>query len=456
MQLAITASLDFLSCFGPFYRQRMCVSVLKWRETGQKIEFLKIGAPLFKMLTRSPPEPIFTLPGAISSLNLGLLAKNGSFFGMYGKSYTFCRTTLHGSGRQISPDLIWETNEPILSSGKPGLQHILKRKNWPRTPPYPLNNLYLGPYFFYVAFLLRQAMLLSVLLFNSETWLKLTKASLKKIESVDQMLLRRILQTPISTPIVALYLETGCVPIRFVIKEKRIMFLHHILTREEDALISRVFWAQVNRPAPGDWCHVVTEDLKDLGMEHLTFSAISEMKKDTLKTLLKKQVMETALNYLEGEKEKSSKFRSRSFPYLRTQPYLSNLCSWPSKIKLLYFQWRTRMIKVGYNYGSKDKCPICSEADDTQQHLLICPKLNDDCTTQTHTEFILDCDKSDNSDQDWDLMYLTLKRLEKAIRCREILLEQRDADWNWRLLLFTRKVSNQAWMADLKRTRCTV
>ncbi len=86
------------------------------------------------------------------------------------------------------------------------------------------------------------------------------------------------------------------------------------------------------------------------------------------------------------------------------------------------------MIKVGYNYGRKDKCPICSEADDTQQHLLICPKLNDNCTTQTHTESILDCDKSDNSDQDWDLMYLTLKRLEKAIRCREILLEQRDAE----------------------------
>ena len=102
----------------------------------------KIAASLFKIPIRSPPQPIFMVLGAPSSPNLAILAKNGPFFGMYGKSYTFCRTTLHGSGRQISPDLIWETNEPILSSGKPGLQHILKRKNWPRTPPYPLNSSY--------------------------------------------------------------------------------------------------------------------------------------------------------------------------------------------------------------------------------------------------------------------------------------------------------------------------
>ena len=44
------------------------------------------------------------------------------------------------------------------------------------------------------------------------------------------------------------------------------MFLHHILTRDEDALISRVFWAQVQKPAKGDWCEVVKEDLDSLGL----------------------------------------------------------------------------------------------------------------------------------------------------------------------------------------------
>jgi hypothetical protein len=294
-----------------------------------------------------------------------------------------------------------------------------------------LNHLYLGPFHFYVAFLLRQAMLLSVLLFNSETWLRLTKASLKKIESVDHMLLRKVFQTPISTPIVALYLESGCVPIRFTIKAKRIMFLHHILTREEDALITRVFWAQVHSPARGDWCQVVEEDLSDLGMEHLSFTAISEMKKSTLKNLLKKQVSETSLKYLAEEKEKSSKYSSRSFIGLQMQPYLSDKCRWPCKMKLLYFQWRTKMIKVGYNYRNKVKCPICSDDEDTQQHLLHCPKLNyDNTVTQTQITDILDQNIHDKTDQDWDILYLTLKRLENAIRCRETLLEELTAASN--------------------------
>ena len=272
--------------------------------------------------------------------------------------------------------------------------------------------------------MLRQAMLVQVLLSNSEAWLRLTSANLKKLESVDHLLLRKFLQTPISTPIAALYLETGCVPIRFTIKERRINFLHHILTRDEDALITRVFWAQVGAPAPGDWCQVVTEDLKDLGMEHLTFASISEMKETTLKNLLKKQVKETALRYLEQEKQKSTKFKEWSFPILKMQPYLSNSCPMSTKNKQLFFRWRTRMIRVGFNYGDKGKCPLCTNANDDQQHLFRCPELTNDNDTQ-YTEIALNSDNT-NANSDWDIISTTIKRLQKAIRRREVIVEERN------------------------------
>ena len=38
-----------------------------------------------------------------------------------------------------------------------------------------LNNLCLGPHYFEIGLMLRRAMLLSVLLFNAETWRRLTK-----------------------------------------------------------------------------------------------------------------------------------------------------------------------------------------------------------------------------------------------------------------------------------------
>ena len=58
----------------------------------------------------------------------------------------------------------------------------------------------------------------------------------------------KIFKAPVSTPATALYLDTGCIPIPYIIKMKRIMYLHHILTRSEDALITRAFWAQVGKP----------------------------------------------------------------------------------------------------------------------------------------------------------------------------------------------------------------
>ena len=56
------------------------------------------------------------------------------------------------------------------------------------------------------------------------------------------------------------------------------------------------------------------------------------------------------------------------------------------------------MVKVGWNYGRKDKCPICLDADDKQSHLLEC-KYNYD-------------------------LKLHMTRLEEAIRRREVILEE--------------------------------
>ena len=80
---------------------------------------------------------------------------------------------------------------------------------------------------------------------------------------------------------------------------KRIMFLHHILTRNEDALISQVFWAQVQQPVEGDWCIVVKEDLGDFGLSHLSFDDIKTMSDEQLKGMLKAKVKGQLQGYLQ-------------------------------------------------------------------------------------------------------------------------------------------------------------
>ena len=162
-----------------------------------------------------------------------------------------------------------------------------------------LNSVCLGLHHFKFVFILREAMLVTVLLTNADTWLRLSKEDLRKLENIDLMLLRKLLKTPISTPKVALYLETGCVPLRYLIKGRRIMYLHHILTRQSNSLISKGFWAQVAKPGKGDWCQVVREDLDLLGLSTLTFEDIAGKSKNSLKDLVDEHVRSTAFRDLE-------------------------------------------------------------------------------------------------------------------------------------------------------------
>ena len=68
------------------------------------------------------------------------------------------------------------------------------------------------------------------------------------------------------------------------------------------------------------------------------------------------------------------------------------------------------MVKVGWNYGVKSKCPLCQDEEDRQEHLLTCKKIN----TSDELNNLVDA----NHDG-------FLKRLETAIRRRELILEER-------------------------------
>ena len=173
-----------------------------------------------------------------------------------------------------------------------------------------LDGMCLGAHYFVSALMMRQSMLVMVLLTNSETWLRLTQKDLGKLEGIDRLFIRRIFQVPNSTPIPFLYLETGCIPIRYIMKMKRIIYLHHILTRNEEALIKRAFWAQQRKPAKGDWCIVVREDLVALGLGHLSLENIQSMNEEALRTLLKTKIRETAFLQLITDKAKLSKLIS--------------------------------------------------------------------------------------------------------------------------------------------------
>ena len=94
-----------------------------------------------------------------------------------------------------------------------------------------LNQVSQGFHFFTIGLILREAILISKLLLNSEVWVKLTTPQINLLEQADLTLQRRILKCHPKTNIEIIYGELSTTPIHISLRKRRMMYLGHILTR---------------------------------------------------------------------------------------------------------------------------------------------------------------------------------------------------------------------------------
>ena len=87
------------------------------------------------------------------------------------------------------------------------------------------------------------------------------------MEQAEEATLRDLVKTEQSAPRHLLYLELGIIPARYVIKQRKVMHLKHILMQDENTLMKKVFNAQVKSPSKGDWASEVFNILKELKIE---------------------------------------------------------------------------------------------------------------------------------------------------------------------------------------------
>ena len=116
------------------------------------------------------------------------------------------------------------------------------------------------------------------ILYNSEVWYGVTKSQ------VEELLMRRVLEAPCSTPVEALYLELGLIPIKYIFKGRRLMFLHYVLNLNEEEMLSQFLWTQWKSPVSSHWTETVKEDMDVLKIGR----TIYEIKKMFLPKLLRK------------------------------------------------------------------------------------------------------------------------------------------------------------------------
>ena len=73
------------------------------------------------------------------------------------------------------------------------------------------------------------------------------------IESIDLKFLRKLLKAPITTPKEIIFLELGVLPLRDIIKQRRLNFLFYIIKQKDESRIKRVFQSQIKNKSRKDW-----------------------------------------------------------------------------------------------------------------------------------------------------------------------------------------------------------
>ena len=241
-----------------------------------------------------------------------------------------------------------------------------------------LDGIPFGKFYFEAAIILRNSLLVSSVLFNSEAWYNLTDAELDLLETVDVMLLRGILKAPKSTPKEMMFLELGVLPFREIIRKRRLAFLFYILEQKPDSMIYKVLESQMKNQTPKDWVTMVLSDFEKLKMD-IKIEDLKKMNKVDYMRIIKRKIDHKTLKDLNRVKESHSKVRELPHPVLKIQKYFM-----PSKLNLskedcqLIFKLRSRVTEIKVNMKGKYdsyECTACGNEDESQEHVIQCNKL---------------------------------------------------------------------------------
>ena len=235
-----------------------------------------------------------------------------------------------------------------------------------------LEDIPFGKLFYEIALILRNTLLVSSVLCNIETWCNLTKSELELIETVDTMLLRKLFNTPKTTPKEILFLELGINPLREIIRQRRLNFLKYILDQRADSIMFKVFEKQCEIRTKKDWVTTILNDLEELNMK-VNFVDIQEMSKEKWKSIVKQNIKEHTFRKLMERKENHSKIKDLVYSKFEMQDYLKPGSQIITRKEIEFiFKLRSKMVNIKANYKGSQKtitCSSCNNGEETQEHI---------------------------------------------------------------------------------------
>ena len=275
-----------------------------------------------------------------------------------------------------------------------------------------------GHHYVEIALLLRESLFVSTVLSNVEVRYGLTNAEIESLDKLDLILLRKILTAPISTPKEAFYLELGILPLSTVLKQRRINYIHYLMTRDKTEMLSKFFWVQWQNPVKNDWTLTVRQDLADFGMS-ADPENIRKFSKNTFKGQVKGKAKEYAFFKLMSQKSMHSKMNNLSYSELQLQSYFTLPELSIAEMRRI-FLFRVRMNQFADNFRGvlsiSRLCPMCNLHNDNQNLLAKCKSITEQFKGSIQSEL--------NDIYSERIVISSAKKLIEVLRFREKTMQE--------------------------------
>ena len=251
---------------------------------------------------------------------------------------------------------------------------ILYTKRWEKAQGYSATclamctEISLGFQVYSIAKLFHMSLFVNGTLINTETWPNFTNKRIETLERTEQTFFRKILKAHSKTPIEAIYLELGVLPLRFNLMKKRLMYLHCILQRDEDEITKQLVLIQKDNCWEGDFYAQVKIDMENI---KVTFDEVAESTKETFEKMISKKISELAFQFLIAKAKSHSKVNERIYTNCEGACHYSDPRFTPDLTNLLFkFRTRTYLVKNNFrnNYVNTNiLCPLCELHDDNHE-----------------------------------------------------------------------------------------
>ena len=208
-----------------------------------------------------------------------------------------------------------------------------------------------------------------------EMYYDLKESELRQIERIEEGYIRQILKTTKGCPTSELYLSFGQIPARFEIQKMRLLFLKKILHEDEESLLKRFFYLQLESPTKGDWGSTCNKDLKELNISE-SLEEIKIMTNSKFKTLVKERVNHSAFEYLMNKQ--GSKGKPNRYTELSMAEYLlptNEIISISEKQEMFAVKNRMKYIPANFPKPNEEYKCQCGDKED-MAHIYYCDLLS--------------------------------------------------------------------------------